>query len=289
MIEVLLPLALALIMFSLGLGLELRHFKRVLLRPGILLAGLVSQVVVLPLIGFSVARLLSLEPMHAAGLMILAACPGGATAGLLTRMAGGETALSITLSVITGALAFITVPLVVSAGLGFFLGASYSLSLPFTQIILSLLLVTLLPVSLGVWLRESGRCPKSVEAAFHRLANLLFLAMVTYTFVANWGSITTALPSLGAACLLLNLAGMSSGLLIGALANAEQPTRVAMAMECGIQNAALGITLALSVIGEPLLAVASVTYALLMNITALLVIAYRRYRMKRLSSEIFSE
>lgn len=276
MTEFLLPLALALIMFSLGLGLELAHFRQVLLRPRVLLAGLVAQVLVLPLAAFGVASTLALEPMQAAGLMVLAACPGGATAGLLTRLAGGQTALSISLSVLTGALAFLTVPLVVSAGLGHFLGASYSLSLPFAQIIVSLVVVTLLPVSIGVWLRESGRCPKRLEAFFHRLATLLFLMMVTYTFVMHWESITAALPSLGAACLLLNVIGMISGLLIGSLANAARPARIALAMECGIQNAALGMTLALGVIGEPLLAAASVTYALLMNLTALAVIAWRR-------------
>lgn len=278
MIEFLLPMALALIMFSLGLGLDLANFKRVLMRPGILLAGLLAQVIGLPVIAFIVASTLSLEPMQAAGLMILAACPGGATAGLLTRLAGGETALSITLSVLTGALAFLTVPLVVGAGLGHFLGASYSLSLPFLQIIVSLVLVTLLPVSIGVWLKESGRCPKGMEVALHRLATLLFLLMVTYTFVAHWGAITDALPTLGAACLLVNVFGMFSGLLIGALARADRPARIALAMECGIQNAALGMTLALSVIGEPLLAAASVTYALLMNVTALVVITYRQSR-----------
>ncbi len=281
MIETLLPLALALIMFSLGLGLELRRFTEVLLRPGILLAGLVAQVIVLPLVALAVGTLLPLEPMQAAGLMILAACPGGATAGLLTRLAGGETALSITLSVLTGALAFLTVPLVVGAGLGHFLGASYSLSLPFMQITVSLVLVTLLPVSLGVWLRESRRCPPRLETFFHRLATVLFLLMVTYTFARHWGAITAALPTLGAACLLLNVLGMGSGLLIGALARADQPARLALAMECGIQNAALGMTLALSVIGEPLLAAASVTYALLMNITALAVISLRQTRLRK--------
>lgn len=278
MIELLLPVALAIIMFSLGLGLDVAHFKKVLLRPGVLLAGLVAQVIMLPLIALLVASLLPLEPMQAAGLMVLAACPGGATAGLLTRLAGGETALSITLSAVTGALAFLTVPLIVSAGLGHFLGASYSLAVPFMQIAMSLVLVTLLPVSLGVWLRKSGRCPEPLEVQFHRLATLLFLLMITYTFIAHWSSITAALPTLGAACVLLNILGMGSGVLIGALARAEQPARIALAMECGIQNAALGMTLALSVIGEPLLAAASVTYALLMNLTALAVIAYRQNR-----------
>lgn len=281
MIELLLPLALAFIMFSLGLGLELTHFRRILQRPRVLLAGLLAQVLLLPLSAFIVAKLLRLEPMQAAGLMVLAACPGGATAGLLTRMAGGETALGITLSVLTGALAFLSVPLVVDASLGHFLGASYSLTLPFMEVVASLVIVTLLPVSAGVWLKESGRCSKRLEMGFHRLANLLFLMMVVYTFIAHSGSIIAALPTLGAACLLLNLIGMSNGLLIGLMVRAEQTARIALVMECGIQNAALGMTLALSVIGEPLLAAASVTYALLMNVTALAVIAYRQTRLSR--------
>lgn len=287
MIEVLLPIALAFIMFSLGLGLELKQFLHVLRRPGALLAGLVAQMLLLPLTAFFIATTLKLEPMHAAGLMILAACPGGATAGLLTKLANGETALSISLSALTAALAFLSVPLVVGFGLYYFAGATDTpISLPLGQLIGGLVLVTLLPVSLGVWLRESGRCSHALEQTLHRLATGLFLFIVLYTFVSNWDTITAVMATLGPACLLLNVICMANGVALGAMARLDRPARVALAMECGIQNAALGMTLALTVLGEPALAVASVVYALLMNFTAFAVIGWRRLREKRLVAEL---
>jgi len=283
MVEILLPVALAFIMFSLGLGLERRQFLRVARRPGALAAGLVAQVLLLPLTAFLIAGQLALEPVHAAGLMILAACPGGATAGLLTRLANGETALSISLSALTAMLAFVSVPLVVGFGLHYFLGQTdVAVALPMGQLIGGLVLVTLLPVALGVWLRESGRISKGLEQRVHRVSTGLFLLMVLYTFTSNWDVITAVMARLGPACLLLNLICMGNGVVLGAAVRLDRPGRVALAMECGIQNAALGMTLALSVLGEPALAVASVTYALLMNLTAFAVIGWRRLREKRL-------
>ena len=278
MIEALLPFALALIMFSLGLGLERKHFLRVLARPRTLIAGVLAQVVLLPVTAFLIASGLSLEPSQAVGLMILAACPGGATAGLLTRLAGGETALSISLSVITGALAFLTVPLIVGMSLAHFLGNDAAVTVPVGMLIGSLIMITLLPVSLGIWLRESGRCSAQVERLLHKAATAIFLMMVIYTFASNWGTITGALLTLGPACLLLNLIGMGNGVTLGAAARLDVPARVALAMECGVQNAALGITLSLSILRMPELAAASVLYALLMNFSALGVIAWRKHR-----------
>lgn len=283
MVEVLLPIALAFIMFSLGLGLERRQFMHVARRPGALAAGLAAQVLLLPLTAFLIAEQLALEPMHAAGLMILAACPGGATAGLLTRLANGETALSISLSALTAMLAFLTVPLVVGFGLHHFLGQTETrVALPVGQLIGGLIVVTLLPVALGVFLRESKRIGPVLEQRIHKAATGLFLLIVLYTFTSNWEVITEVMSRLGPACLLLNLICMGNGVALGAAARLDRPARVALAMECGIQNAALGMTLALSVLGEPALAVASVTYALLMNLTAFAVIGWRRLREKHL-------
>lgn len=276
MIEILLPLGLAFIMFSLGLSLKVADFRRALSRPLALLLGLVAQVLLLPLTAFLIATGLSLSPEAAAGLMILAACPGGVTAGMVTYFARGETALSISLSAITSLVAFITVPLIVGGSLMYFMQSDMAVPVPAGQLIGGLFVVTLLPVGLGLLLSEKGNFPQSGKQLVHRGATTVFVLIVGYTFFNQWPAITDYLPALGPACLLLNLITMTTGTMLGAAARLSKGERIALAMECGIQNSALGITLALSMLGQPELAIPSVIYAVLMNATAILVIFWRR-------------
>ena len=276
MIRILLPLGLAFIMFSLGLGLRLEDFRRVLHRPGVLAVGLLAQMVLLPLSAAAIALLLRLPAEWAIGLMVLAACPGGVTAGMVTRLALGETALSISLTLLTSLLAFVSVPLVVSLSLSYFGAESMSIRLPVLQTAGTLVLVTLLPLSLGLWLSERRIMGESVRKMVHQAATLVFVLIVLFTFIDQWAAIRDHFTDIGLASLLLNLGTMATGALLGMLLTLPTASRVALAMECGIQNSALGITLAVSVLAMPMLAVPSVVYALLMNLTAFAVIGYRR-------------
>jgi BASS family bile acid:Na+ symporter len=279
MVRMLLPLGLAFIMFSLGLGLKTTDFRRVLHTPGAIFAGLVAQILLLPLTAAVIALWLDLASEWAIGLMILAASPGGVTAGIVTRLARGDTALSISLTVLTSLLAFVSVPLIVGAALDIFGGGAAAIRLPFGQTAGGLLLVTLLPVMLGLWSSERGLIPAPWRGWIHRLATGVFVLIVVYTFVDQWASITRHFADIGAATLLLNLLTMLTGALFGGLLGLAAAARVALSMECGIQNSALGITLAVSVLGMPELAIPSVVYALLMNITAFSVIGYRQLRL----------
>jgi BASS family bile acid:Na+ symporter len=208
--------------------------------------------------------------------MILAACPGGVTAGMVTYFARGETALSISLSAITSLVAFVTVPLIVGGSLMYFMQNDMVVQVPTGQLIGGLFVVTLLPVGLGLLLSESGRLPPSGAQVVHRVATSVFILIVAFTFFNQWPAITDHLPMLGPACLLLNMITMATGMALGAAAQLSGGERIALAMECGIQNSALGITLALSMLGQPALAIPSVIYAVLMNATAIVVIMWRR-------------
>lgn len=276
MIGLLLPLGLAFIMFSLGLSLRLHDFRRAFSRPLALFLGLLAQVALLPLTAFLIAKGLALPAEAAVGLMILAACPGGVTAGMVTYLARGDTALSISLSAITSLLTFVTVPLVVGASLLYFMDTSSVVNLPIGQLVGGLFLVTLLPLGLGLWLSESQRLGGQAVQLVHRAATTVFILIVAFTFFDQWPAITSHLPALGPACLLLNLVTMGTGALLGILSGLTSAERVALAMECGIQNSALGITLALSMLAMPALAIPSVIYAVLMNASALGVILWRR-------------
>lgn len=276
MIEVLLPIGLAFIMFSLGLSLRLADFRRALARARALILGLIAQIILLPLTAFLIALGLDLSAEGAVGLMVLAACPGGVTAGMVTYLARGDTALSISLSAITSLVAFITVPLIVGASLLYFMQTDTAVEVPTGQLFGGLFVVTLLPVGLGLWLSESGRLAAERRQLVHRTATAIFILIVAFTFINQWPTITHHLPALGPACLALNLVTMLTGAGLGASAGLSSGERVALAMECGIQNSALGITLALSLLAMPALAVPSVIYAVLMNVTAISVIMWRR-------------
>lgn len=274
-LAVLLPLGLAFIMFSLGLGLGLADFRRVLAQPRAVVAGMVGQVVVLPAIAFSIASGFQLGPEVATGLMILAACPGGVTAGLVTNLARGDTALSITLTALTSVVAFVTVPLVVGGSLVYFAGQAILIRLPAGQLAGGLFLLTVLPVAAGMALRQWGPGLR-LERPVKRLATGVFLAIVIATFVNQWDTLVRHFPTVGPATLALNLLTMTAGYGIGRLQELPTASRIAMSMECGMQNSALGITLAVSLLGAPALAIPSVVYALLMNVTALAVILLAR-------------
>jgi BASS family bile acid:Na+ symporter len=273
----LLPLALACIMFVLGLGLTLADFGRVFRQPRAIAAGLLSQMVVLPLIAFAVARLFGLTAEMAVGLMLLAACPGGASAGLITKLAQGETALSISLTAITSVLAVASVPLIVDFALQQFTGAGIAVSLPVLDVVRGVFIITTVPVALGMFLRHRRPAfTARIEPMAGRVATGLFVAIVVATFVSQRQSLIDHFASTGPAALALCVLTMAAGFGIGALARVDRRGRIAIAVESGLQNAALAIFIAVSVLKIPAMAVPGVIYALLMNVCALVFIGMVR-------------
>jgi bile acid:Na+ symporter, BASS family len=268
-------------MFALGLKLRVADFRRVLSYPVAVSLGLVAQTLLLPVTAFGIARLFDLAPETAVGLMILAACPGGVTAAMITDLARGDTCLSITLTACTSLLSFITVPIVVGFSLLHFLGQSAPVDFPVGQAIGGLFLITLVPVAAGLLFNEAGWLTPAVAKAIGRLATIVFLAIVFATFFTEWPNISTHFAAVGPAILLLNMTTMATGAALGAAGRLPTAGRIALAVECGIQNSALGITVAVSLLSVSGLAVPSVIYAFLMNITALALIIVRQLQVGR--------
>lgn len=281
-LEKLLPLALAFIMFALGLGLTLADFARVFRQPRAIAIGLATQMLLLPLIAFSIAVLFDLPATMAAGLMILAACPGGASAGLITKLANGETALSISLTAITSVLAVFSVPLVVGFGLRHFTGTAPDTELPIFAIVRGVFIITTLPVALGMLVRHLRPAfTRRIEPAAGQIATLLFIGIVIPTFVSQRQTLFDHLATTGPAAMALCILVMGAGFGLGALTGIERRGRIAIATESGLQNAALAIFLALSVLQLPALAVPGVIYALLMNVCALSFVGLMRLKSPR--------
>ena len=280
-ISTLLPAGLAFIMFALGLKLSIADFRRVLTYPVAVGLGLIAQTVLLPLTAFGITALFSLEPQTAVGLMILAACPGGVTAAIITDLSRGDTCLSITLTACTSLLSFITVPIIVGFSLEHFLGAAAAIDFPVGQAIGGLFLITLIPVTAGLVVNQAGWLRPAFARLIGKLATLVFLMIVFLTFYTEWPNITAHFTKVGPAILLLNMTTMATGALLGAAGRLPTAGRIALAVECGIQNSALGITVAVSLLSVSGLAVPSVIYAFLMNITALGLVLVRQLQVSR--------
>lgn len=269
-VELLLPLALAFIMFSLGLTLVLDDFRRVFTRPQAMLVGLVGQMLLVPLFAFVVARAWGLAPEMAVGLMILAACPGGVSSGLLTHLARGDTALSISLTAVTSVAAVVTVPFVVDLSMRQFMQTGVSVDFPLLKMVRGVFLLTTVPVLLGMGLKAwRPALALRLERPTGRLATLLFVLIVLATFVSQRQVLLDNLGSIGPAAMLLNLLVIAAGLGLAAAAGLRRRDRIAVATECGLQNAGLGIFIAASVMQSPAMTVPSVVYALLMNFGAI--------------------
>ena len=292
-IDVLLPAALAFIMFSVGLALRGEDFRRVFQAPRALLIGLCGQLLIVPLAALAVVLVFKLPPALGVGLMILAACPGGASSGFLTHVARGNAALSLTLTVISSLAALATFPVLVKLvltglGSGGTVGSELNggigllAELPVGRLIGSVLVVTTLPILAGMALRHkaSGFTARS-EPLIGRLATLFFAAIVVATFVSHQHTILANLLSIGPATMVLNFAVLGTAYGLVMLAGAGRRDAVAVAMECGLQNAGLAIFVAIVLLGQPELAVAAVVYALTMNFGALGLVFIARWQVAR--------
>lgn len=278
-VDVLLPLALGFIMFALGLTLTAADFSRLALRPRAVAVGLAGQIVLVPLVGFAVASLSGLPPAMAVGLMIVAACPGGASSGLITHLARGDTALSISLTAITSVASVVTLPFVLDLSLRHFLGAGVAADLPVGKLVRGVFFLTTVPVVLGMLVKRyrpalTARIAKSTE----RIATALFLLIVLATFASQRETLAANIAGVGPAALIHNVTVMLLGLGVAAGAGLAVRDRIAIGIECGLHNAAVGIFIAATVLGAPAMAVPSVVYALVMNATAFGLIVFMRRR-----------
>ena len=268
---VFLPLALFIIMLGMGLGLTVADFKRVLVYPKAVILGLIAQLALLPIIGFGLASIFPLTPELAVGLMVLAACPGGPTSNMLTYLARGKVALSITLTAVSSLITVFTIPLVVNLAMQWFAGEETALQLPFWTTVIQIAVITVIPVVLGMLLhRYAPRFAATVEKTVKWLS-LFFLGLIIVGLLlkerANVGSFFL---QVGWVTLALNAVTMVLGYGIATLARLEHRTTTAITLEVGIQNGTLAIAVASAptLLNRPDMAIPAAIYGLIMFVTA---------------------
>lgn len=273
LINVVLPLSLAIIMLSLGIGLTGADFKRVAERGWVFATGAVCQVILVPLVAYLMIMVFGLSGEIAAGVMLLSFCPGGVTSNIVSRLANGDVALSVSLTALISLLSILTVPVLVGWAVVHFMGdAAPDVSV--TSIAIAMFLITTLPVVIGMFIRRMvPELAQRVEPVLVKLASLLFVLIVIAAVAANWDLFIENLASLGPALISLNLIMMLLGLGIAALAGLTWRERKTISVEVGIQNGTLGITLAPLIVGTgaalPAIGLPSAVYGVTMYLVAL--------------------
>lgn len=277
----LLPLAIGVIMFGLGLALTLGDFARVVQYPRAVVVGLVVQTVVLVPVAFAIAKLLALPPLLAIGLMLLAAAPGGAMANVFSHLAHGDVALNVTLTAINSLLALAWLPLVMNWSLAHFLGAEQYVSPP-TQKIIDVATFIVLPVIVGMVVRQLWPALARRAESPVRLASVLLLAcVVALTIVTSHETLAASFAAVGVACIVLNLVSMGLGYAIPRLAGLPMPQVISISFEIGVHNAAVAIFMAMQVLNEDVAAVPAALYGLVMIATASIAVTWLRHRHAR--------
>ncbi|MGA5428101.1 bile acid:sodium symporter family protein [Streptomyces koyangensis] len=279
---VLLPLALTVIMFGLGLSLTTDDFRRVRRHPRAVVVAMVCQLLLLPVVCFGLVLALGLSPVLAAGMMLLAASPGGTTANLFSHLFGGDVALNVTLTAVNAVLAIVTLPIITNFSLRYFepdIGQD-SLSLQFGKV-LQVFALVLVPVVIGLAVRRrSETFALRMDRPVRQLSVLVLVAVIIGALVAERGNIVDYLVDVGPAALAFCVASLTIGYFVPRLLRLDKRQSIACAMEIGVHNSAVSMTLAISVLGSVGLAVPAAVYGVLMYPLAALagVLMSRRFR-----------
>ncbi|HZA59879.1 MAG TPA: bile acid:sodium symporter family protein [Solirubrobacterales bacterium] len=264
---VLLPIALAVIMFSLGMSLTVDDFRRVAVYPRGISIGIVNLAILSPLLAFGIAELFDLEPAMAVGLVLLGASPGGTMANLLTHLARGDTALSISITGISSVASAITVPLFLTLSIDHFGAVGFEDDVSMLGVVARVLAITVVPLALGMRLR--ARRPSriaEIQPRFQRIAFILFLGIVVGVVIAENERVFDNLDAVLAAAVALNLAAMAISFTIARLARLDDRQSTAIAIELGVHNTALAIAVAATIDTE--LTIPAAVYASFMFVSA---------------------
>lgn len=275
--SVVLPLSLAIIMLGMGLSLVPEDFQRVTKYPKAVAIGLTSQLIFLPIIGFIIAKVVPMQPTIAMGLMIVALCPGGVSSNIITFLAKGDVALSVTLTAFSSLITVLTIPIFGNLAYQHFLGETATIALPILPTILQIFIMTIVPISLGMIVRKLF--PKfaiSLEKVTNRLAGGLLALIILLLVIREWEKLPGFLVQVGVGVVLLNTISMFLGFYLSKLLNLNPAQQICIAIEVGLQNGTLAIAITAGILNNPDMAIPAAVYALYMNVTGFLAILYGR-------------
>lgn len=266
--NVVLPLAIVIIMVALGMTLTTADFRRVFTQRKQVLIGLLCQLVLLPILGFIVAGVFTLPAVYAISIILLAAAPGGATSNLIVHAADGDRALSVTLTAISNMLAWFTIPFLLGIAYTTYGSGTLDIDFPVADTMIQVAVLTVIPVIIGMAIRNWK--PEFAEKTkrFSRIFATIFLFLVILALVIqNWDVIVNDGPRFAPAFIVLNVTALVVGYIVPKLVKIDEVQTVTIAIETGIQNSTVAITVALTILNNNEMAVIPGLYAIWMYVT----------------------
>ena len=267
--------SLFIIMLGMGLSLVIEDFKKIIEYPKAIMVGITNQLIILPIIGFAIVSIFPLNPEIAIGIMILAACPGGATSNLITHLAKGDVALSVTLTAINSFITILTIPFIVNFALAHFLNSGQMIRLDVIDTIVKIMTIIIIPVSIGMVIRHYKKSFALKMAKPVRIASGMVIALIIIGLVIKEKENFIAyFQQAGIVALLLNASTMAVGFLSSKLFNIINKRAISISIESGIQNGTLAITIAVVLLKNPDFAIAPAVYSLIMFFTGGVAVYY---------------
>ena len=265
------PIALALIMLALGLGLTGQDFIRVVKQPKDFLVGLVCQLILLPIIAFLLLKIFNLPLEIALGVMIIAAAPGGVTSNVLTKFANGDVALSISLTAIISLISIISVPFIVFKSAELLEVQEISKEISMIGISMKMFLVVTLPVLIGMLIRKfATNFVMSKSQLIERISVLLFVIVFAAIWVEEWQNIMGYIKQAGLITLVLNIVMMFIGYYVAKFLASGVSQRKSISLECGLQNGTLAVFVASQLFTDITYLIPTATYAIVMFLTSII-------------------
>ena len=267
--QIFLPISLAIIMFGMGLTLVVGDFARLFTYPKAVIVGLCNQLILLPLIGFSIILLFDLSSSMAIGIMILALCPGGPTSNLITQVSRGNIGLSVTLTALASLITVFTIPIILSKAITYFTGETgVVIELPIVQTMLQILIITVIPVSIGMVIRKKNEgFALRMERPMRTASTVLFVIIFLLVMIANKDLIVQAMKEVGLATLLLNLSTMALGYITARAFRIKGKSQISITIESGIQNGTLAFVIATTILNNVQMGLPTGAYSIWMFIT----------------------
>jgi len=265
------PLALALIMFGLGLGLTVKDFVRVIKQPKDFSIGLISQLILLPIIAYILVVIFNTSIEIALGVMIIASAPGGVTSNVLTKFANGDVALSISLTAIISLVSVISVPFIIFKSADLLGIENISKEISILSISLKMFFVVTIPVILGMIIRKfAANFINSKANLIQKISIFLFIIVFSAIWIEEWENIFNYLKQAGLITLILNLIMMIVGYFLAKFLASGIAQRKSISLECGLQNGTLAVFVASQLFDNIVFLIPTATYALIMFLTSLI-------------------
>ena len=250
-IDVILPIALAFIMFSLGIGLTVEDFSIIIKEPKVFAIGIANQMIILPIVAFAIASGLGLSAELSVGLMILACSPGGVTSNILTKLAKGDTALSVSYTAIVSVATVVTLPLIVGFSMDYFMGESAP-DIDVLTLGITMFLLTTVPVVIGMSVRHySNEAADRIDKGVSMVAAGLFVIIVLAAIATEWDTLMDNIGALGPAIILLSTFMLGIGYKSAEFLELNAKRATTVSIESGIQNASVGITVGGLILAAP--------------------------------------